>query len=140
MIDYNYETDFKIDNEVYYSDWIDRILKKEKSILGTLSYIFCDDEYLLKINKEYLDHDTYTDIITFDYTEGATISGDIFISIDRIKENAIEFNVSFEQELIRVMSHGVLHLIGYKDKSADDAALMREKENQMIELFHVERE
>ncbi len=140
MIDYNYETDFNIDNEVYYSDWIHRILKKEKSILGTLSYIFCDDEYLLKINKEYLDHDTYTDIITFDYTEAATISGDIFISIDRIKENAIEFNVSFEQELIRVMSHGVLHLIGYKDKSADDAALMREKENQMIELFHVERE
>lgn len=138
-IEYNYETDFKIDREVYYSDWINRILAIESVKLGNLSYIFCDDAYLIKINQEYLDHDTYTDIITFDYTEGITVSGDIFISVERIKENAEKFEVEFNEELIRVMSHGVLHLIGYKDKTDADAALMREKENQMIKLFHVEQ-
>jgi len=138
-IKYNYETDFKIDKEIYYSEWINRILKIELVKLGNLSYIFCDDGYLIKINQEYLNHDTYTDIITFDYTEGKTIGGDIFISVERIKENAEKFEVEFNEELIRVMSHGILHLIGYKDKTDADAALMREKENQMIKLFHVEQ-
>jgi len=138
MIEYNYETKFYLDDETYYSDWISRILKKEAVLLGNLSYIFCDDKYLLKINNEYLNHDTFTDIITFDYTDGDVISGDIFISVERVKENASEFNVKFLNELIRVMSHGVLHLIGYKDKNDQDAKIMRDKENQMIELFHVE--
>ena len=138
MIEYNYELDFKLKDESYYSDWISRIIELENHKEGDISYIFCDDAYLLDLNKRYLDHDTYTDIITFDYTDGLIISGDIFISVDRLLSNAVEYGVEFKEELLRVMSHGILHLLGYKDKSDVDAGIMRNKEGEMMELFHVE--
>jgi rRNA maturation RNase YbeY len=138
MISFNYEIDFVLDNETQYEDWITRIIASEGFEDGEINYIFCDDEYLHKINIEYLNHDTLTDIISFDYSEGNFLHGDIFISIERVKENSSDFNVSFEEELKRVLSHGVLHYCGYKDKSPKDEALMRSKENEKITMFHVE--
>ena len=138
MISFNYETDFELENESHYEDWISRIIQSEGFDEGEINYIFCDDEYLHKINVEYLDHDTLTDIISFDYTVGNLIQGDIFVSIDRVQDNASDFNVSFEEELKRVLSHGVLHYCGYKDKSPKDEALMRSKEDEKMQMFHVE--
>jgi rRNA maturation RNase YbeY len=138
MISFNYETDFELENETHYEDWISRIIESEGFDEGEINYIFCDDEYLHKINVEYLDHDTLTDIISFDYTVGNLIQGDIFVSIERVHDNASDFNVSFEDELKRVLSHGVLHYCGYKDKSPKDEALMRSKEDEKMQMFHVE--
>ena len=138
MISFNYETDFELENEAQYEDWISRIIESEGFDEGEINYIFCDDEYLHKINVEYLDHDTLTDIISFDYTVGNVLQGDIFISIERVRDNANDFNVSFEEELKRVLSHGVLHYCGYKDKSPEDEALMRSKEEEKMQMFHVE--
>ncbi len=138
MISFNYETDFELENEAQYEDWISRIIQSEGFDEGEINYIFCDDEYLHKINVEYLDHDTLTDIISFDYTVGNLIQGDIFISVERVKDNANDFNVSFKEELKRVLSHGVLHYCGYKDKSPKDEALMRSKEEEKMQMFHVE--
>ena len=138
MISFNYETDFELENEAQYEDWISRIIESEGFDEGEINYIFCDDEYLHKINVEYLDHDTLTDIISFDYTVGNLIQGDIFVSVERVKDNANDFNVSFEEELKRVLSHGVLHYCGYKDKSPKDEALMRSKEEEKMKMFHVE--
>ena len=138
MISFNYETDFELENEAQYEDWISRIIQSEGFDEGEINYIFCDDEYLHKINVEYLDHDTLTDIISFDYTVGNLIQGDIFVSIERVKDNANDFNVSFDEELKRVLSHGVLHYCGYKDKSPEDEALMRSKEEEKMQMFHVE--
>ncbi len=138
MISFNYETDFELENEAQYKDWISRIIESEGFDEGEINYIFCDDEYLHKINVEYLDHDTLTDIISFDYTVGNLIQGDIFVSVERVKDNANDFNVSFEEELKRVLSHGVLHYCGYKDKSPKDEALMRSKEEEKMQMFHVE--
>ena len=138
MISFNYETDFELENEAQYEDWISRIIESEGFDEGEINYIFCDDEYLHKINVEYLDHDTLTDIISFDYTVGNVLQGDIFISIERVRDNANDFNVSFEEELKRVLSHGVLHYCGYKDKSPKDEALMRSKEEEKMKMFHVE--
>ena len=138
MISFNYETDFELENEAQYEDWISRIIESEGFDEGEINYIFCDDEYLHKINVEYLDHDTLTDIISFDYTVGNLIQGDIFVSVERVKDNANDFNVSFEEELKRVLSHGVLHYCGYKDKSPEDEALMRSKEEEKMQMFHVE--
>lgn len=98
----------------------------------TLNYIFCDDEYLLEINKEHLNHDYYTDIITFDYCDEENTSGDLFISIDRVKDNAKQLNIEFNEELKRVIIHGLLHLIGFKDKTEEDASIMRENENKCL--------
>ena len=138
MISFNYETDFELENETHYEDWISRIIESEGFDEGEINYIFCDDEYLHKINVEYLDHDTLTDIISFDYTVGNLLQGDIFVSIERVHDNASDFNVSFEDELKRVLSHGVLHYCGYKDKSPKDEALMRSKEDEKMQMFHVE--
>ena len=138
MISFNYETDFELKNEAQYEDWISRIIESEGFDEGEINYIFCDDEYLHKINVEYLDHDTLTDIISFDYTVGNVLQGDIFISIERVRDNANDFNVSFDEELKRVLSHGVLHYCGYKDKSPEDEALMRSKEEEKMQMFHVE--
>ena len=138
MISFNYETDFELENEAQYEDWISRIIESEGFDEGEINYIFCDDEYLHKINVEYLNHDTLTDIISFDYTVGNLIQGDIFVSVERVKDNANDFNVSFEEELKRVLSHGVLHYCGYKDKSPKDEALMRSKEEEKMQMFHVE--
>ena len=139
MIEYHYETDFKRIDETKFTDWISRVIISEKSVLGNIGYIFCDDSYLLQINQKYLDHNTYTDIISFDYCEGTTISGDIFISVERVKENAIDLGQTFEMEFKRVMVHGVLHFLGYKDKAPEEAVSMRIKENEMMALFHVEQ-
>ena len=138
MIDFHYETDFSIDDEAKFADWISRIIFSEGKEYIQLDFIFCDDEYLLKINQDYLDHDTYTDIITFPYEDMSGIAGDIFISIERVKENALDFGVEFYLELKRVMAHGVLHLLGYGDKSEEETVQMRFKEDEKIKLFHVE--
>nr|WP_321415382.1 rRNA maturation RNase YbeY [uncultured Allomuricauda sp.] len=138
MIEFHFKSGFLIDNTFEYTDWISRVIQSEGFEVGQIDYIFCSDEYLLGLNQEYLNHDTLTDIITFDYTDGATISGDIFISTDRVEENAKEFREGVLDELRRVMSHGVLHLMGYGDKSAEEAKLMREKEDEKIKMFHVE--
>jgi probable rRNA maturation factor len=115
--------------------WITSVAEKEKHSVGQLNYVFTSDESLLKINIQYLKHNTYTDIITFNYNEGKKISGDIFISVDRVKENAEKFGVNFEDELHRVMIHGVLHLCGYKDKTKTDSDVMRKKENASLRLL-----
>jgi len=131
----NLSIGFKLSNKTKLKQWIKAITEKEKYQLGTINYIFCTDEELLEINLKHLNHNTYTDIITFDYTEGKKISSDIFISIERVLENAQKFKVDFDTELKRVMIHGVLHLCGYKDKTKADAELMRKKENAAIKLF-----
>lgn len=137
MIFFNYENDFVITNENDFSVWLEKIIKTEKKSLGEISYIFCDDDYLLDINIKHLNHDTYTDIITFNYCEKDLISGDIFISTERVEENAQTYQVSFHEELLRVMSHGVLHLIGYNDKTDKEEEIMRQKEDEKIKMFHV---
>jgi probable rRNA maturation factor len=139
MINYNYESDFSLDNEEAISAWMTEVIESENKKEGEINYIFCDDEYLHKINLEYLNHDNLTDIISFDYTMGNQISGDIFISVERVKDNAKDFKVSFETELRRVMAHGVLHYCGYKDKGDEDERLMRAKEEEKLAMFHVEQ-
>ena len=139
MIDFNYETEFTLENEEAISGWISNVIKSEGKKEGEINYIFCDDEYLLEINKVHLQHDYYTDIISFDYSVGNEINGDMFISVDRVKENAEDFNVTFEEELKRVIVHGVLHYCGYKDKSEADEFLMRSKEDEKLAMFHVEQ-
>lgn len=138
MISFNYETDFELTNEEAYESWLGAVVESENKTEGEINYIFCDDAYLLEKNIEFLNHDTLTDIISFDYTMGNLISGDIFISVERVKDNAADYNVGFEDELKRVMVHGVLHYCGYKDKSEEDSALMRAKEEEKMQMFHVE--
>lgn len=139
MISFFHEVGKRIKEETTYKTWISRIVASEGFLEGELTFIFCDDAYLIEINKQYLNHDEYTDIITFDYSENPLLSGDIFISIERVSENAKKFSVPEDEELQRVMAHGVLHLCGYKDKVAADAALMRSKEDEKIKMFHVEQ-
>ena len=132
MISFNYETDFKLENETKISEWISKTISSENCKEGELNYIFCSDYYLHKINVDFLNHDTLTDIISFDYSVGKELHGDIYISVERVEDNAQDFEVSFEDELARVMIHGVLHYCGYKDKSSDDAKLMRSKEDYYL--------
>jgi probable rRNA maturation factor len=139
MINFNYETDFVLDNEAVYSSWLSLVITSENKKEGEINFIFCDDEYLHKINMEYLNHDTLTDVISFDYSLGNELHGDIFISIERVIDNAKDFNVSFSDEIKRVIVHGVLHYCGFKDKTPEDEALMRSKEDEKIALFHVEQ-
>ena len=138
MINFFTETEFTI-NEDEFNSWLLSVIASEDKNLGEINYIFCDDAYLLSINQQYLDHDTYTDIISFDTSEGNDLSGDIFISVERIQENAQQFNVSVDDELKRVLVHGILHFCGYKDKTDDEAKLMREKEDEKLKMFHVEQ-
>lgn len=138
MIDFLYHTDFLLDDRAKYMDWIKQILKSENKELGDISYTFCDDIELDKLNREYLNHTDLTDIISFDFTVGEVISGDIFISIDRVKENAEIFEVDFKEELLRVMAHGILHYCGYKDSTEEESAEMRSKEDEKVRMFHVE--
>jgi probable rRNA maturation factor len=135
MISFNYETGFDLDNEQEIADWIGRVIESEGKTEGEINYIFCDDDYLLEKNKEFLNHDTLTDIISFDYTMGNLISGDIFISIERVKDNAIDYRVDFINELMRVMVHGVLHYIGYTDKTEEGEQEMRDKEDEKLAMF-----
>jgi probable rRNA maturation factor len=138
MINFNYESTFILDNEDSYATWLSAVIVSENKKEGEINYIFCDDEYLHKINLEYLNHDTLTDIISFDYSIGNELNGDIFISIERVQDNANDFEVSFDQELKRVLAHGILHYCGYKDKSDSESLLMRKKEDEKIIMFHVE--
>ena len=114
---------------------IEKLVKNENKTLGDVNYILCSDAYLLDINRQYLNHDYYTDVISFDYCEDNVISGDIFISVDTVADNAKEYGVTFEKELARVMIHGVLHFVGYNDKSDEEVPIMRAKENQYLSLF-----
>lgn len=135
MINYFFEN---IDTRTIHPDitaWLENLIITEDKKPGDISYIFCDDDYLLKVNQDYLDHDYYTDVITFDYVKGKTISGDIFVSLPRILENADLLAQDFEREFRRVLAHGVLHLCGYKDKSESDARQMREKEEFYLAKF-----
>ncbi len=133
---FNEDIDFVLTQKGVIKKWISDVISLEGKTKGNISFIFCNDEYLSKINIEYLKHDTFTDIITFDYTEDnyGKISGDIFISIERVKENAEKLNISFINELHRVMIHGILHLMGYKDKTKANKIQMRLKEDKCLSL------
>jgi len=132
MINFNFETDFQLPKKEQLSNWIIETIKSEGCKAGDINYVFCDDEYLHKLNVEFLQHDTLTDIISFDYSVGKELHGDVFISIERVKENAQELGIGFELELNRVMIHGILHYCGYKDKEEKDKIEMREKEDFYI--------
>jgi probable rRNA maturation factor len=135
MIEFFSEIDFQLQNEKTISSWIAQTIEAEGFSLGEITFVFCDDEKLHKINLEYLNHDTLTDIISFDYTIGKQLHGEIYISIERVKENAEDFKVTFENELLRVIIHGILHFMGYKDKTNQEQNLMRLKENNLIAQF-----
>ena len=135
MISFNYENDFKLNNESKIANWISEVIKAENCKEDDINYVFCNDDYLHKLNVEFLKHDTLTDIISFDYSVGKTIQGDIFISTDRVADNAKDFKVNFIDELYRVIVHGVLHYCGYNDKNAADKKLMRDKENHYLALI-----
>lgn len=132
MISFNYETDFELTNPSDFRKWISNVILEEECKIGEINYIFCDDTYLHKLNVNFLDHDTLTDIISFDYSVGKELHGDIYISIERVKDNSRDFKTSFHNELSRVMVHGVLHYCGYKDKAKTDAELMRSKEDYYL--------
>ena len=138
MISFNYETKFRLRQALRHRSWLSEAILSENKKEGEINYIFCDDDYLLEINQSYLNHDTLTDIISFDYSVGNELHGDIYISVVRVRENAKEFKVSFADEMRRVLVHGVLHYCGYKDKTNKDAKVMRLKEDEKITLFHVE--
>ncbi len=135
MITFNYETEFELANEGKYALWLAAVITSENKKEGDINFIFCDDDYLHKINLEYLNHDDLTDIISFDYSVGNELHGDVFISIERVRDNAADFNVSFEEELHRVLVHGILHYCGYKDKTEFDALTMRQKEEEKMSLY-----
>ena len=135
MITFNYETTFQLEDEKQLSNWIQTCIENEGCELGEINYIFCDDTYLLKLNKEFLQHDTLTDIISFDNSLGKLINGDIFISIERVQENSKDFKVSFMDEIRRVMIHGVLHYVGFKDKTVKEKEIMRNKEDECLKLI-----
>ena len=139
MINFFSENNFELEDNVAYEKWLQNVIISEEKKEGDINYIFCDDEYLHEINVKYLNHDDYTDIISFDNAVGNILHGDIFISTERVAENAEKFQVSFQKELKRGIAHGLLHFCGYKDKTDDEAQLMREKEDEKIKMFHVEQ-
>ncbi len=130
------DIDFELLEAEKVKNWISQVIQLRGKRVGNISYLFCDDEYLLGVNQQYLNHDTYTDIITFDYVAADLISGDIMISVDRVGENASQFEVPFELELRRVIIHGVLHLLGQGDKSDDEATEMRRQEEESLALWN----
>ena len=133
---YNEECEFPaFFSEEKVTRWLQLVAADYSLELGTISFIFCNDDYILDVNRKYLNHDYYTDVITFDYREGKVLSGDVFISLDTVQSNALEFDATYENELHRVIVHSVLHLIGFKDKSDEDAKEMRQNENHCLELL-----
>ena len=134
MILFHSETKFQLKQKAKVKSWIKKAFAKEGKTIKDINFVFCDDRFLNEKNKTYFGHDSFTDIITFDYSEKDLISGDIFISIDRVKENASLFNTSFENELSRVIIHGILHLLGYKDKSEKEKKIIRAKEDFYLSL------
>jgi probable rRNA maturation factor len=131
----NLEINFVLKHKSHTKQWLEQVVLAEKKRVGAINFMFASDEFVLDQNKRFLKHNTYTDIITFHSNEGACLNGDILISIDRVKENATKLEVPFDEELKRVMAHGVLHLCGYKDKSPEDTKKMRAKENKALKLF-----
>lgn len=129
------DTAFKYKAKAPVRKWLELFSVSKSFVLSNLSIVFCSDEFLLKMNVEYLQHDYYTDIISFDYSDGTSIAGELFISVDRVRDNANALNKSFESELLRVIAHGVLHLMGYKDKSKADQKKMRSEEDAAILLY-----
>ena len=132
MISFNYEVEFQLHSQEKITKWLSKVIQLENCKEGDINYIFCNDDYLYNLNVEFLNHDTFTDIISFDYTVGKELHGDIFISTDRVKENAENFNQTFEDELRRVMVHGVLHLVGFNDKSEEEQKRMRVEETKNL--------
>lgn len=126
---------FSLNNESAVEACINTLVKEESRKLGDITFVFCDDNYLHKINLEFLDHDTYTDVVTFDYSVGNELVSEIYISTERVEENAKKYRETFENEIRRVMIHGVLHLCGYKDKLTEDKKIMRDKENHYLSLL-----
>lgn len=137
MITFEYISDSSFKPAVSHKIWLQQVIRQEGKVPGDISYIFCDDDYMLERNIEFLNHDTYTDIITFDQCVGDVVSGSILISVDRVVENANKFGKSFENEFLRVLVHGTLHLCGYKDKSDEEAKLMRQKENEALAILNI---
>ena len=135
MIQFFFENIDEIPISTATISWLEDIIKTENKKLGEINYILCDDEYLLKVNQDFLDHDYYTDIITFDYVKGKTISGDIFVSLPRISDNAKTLVRDFNSEFHRVLAHGILHLMGYKDKTEEEITVMRQKEDFYLNVF-----
>lgn len=135
MITFDYIVESPFKPALSHKLWLQQVIRKEGKVPGSISYIFSDDEYMLVRNNAFLNHDTYTDIITFDECVGDVVAGSILISLDRVEENAKQFGKTFENELLRVVVHGTLHLCGYKDKSDEEAQLMRRKENESLALL-----
>lgn len=135
MVSFEYNCEMPLRLSLKHKVWLQQVVRKEGKVTGDISYVFCDDAYMLQQNNAFLQHDTYTDIITFDECVGDVISGSILISADRVAENASKFGKTFENELLRVVVHGTLHLCGYKDKSESEAKLMRQKEDESLALF-----
>ncbi len=131
------ETNFTLPNANKIKAWLKTIIAEEHFALDTINYIFCSDEYLHTLNVQYLDHDTLTDIITFDYTQDKLLEGDIYISVDRVNDNAVQLNVAFDEEINRVMAHGLLHMMGFKDKSSTEKKQMRSKEDSCLSLLTI---
>lgn len=135
MVHFFFENTDEIAIPTLTKDWVEQIILSENKKPGEISYIFCDDEHLLQVNRDFLQHDYYTDVITFDYVKGKTISADIFVSLPRISENAITLSKDFNSEFLRVLAHGILHLCGYKDKSDEEISEMRKKEDHYLSIF-----
>jgi len=135
MIEFHKQTDFQLEDQEQIAQWLTDLILTEGKELGDLAYIFCTDEYLHDLNVRFLDHDTLTDVIGFDNSMGDLVEGEIYISVERVADNAKDFNQAFEDELHRVMAHGLLHFCGYPDKSEAEAALMREKENEYLKAL-----
>jgi rRNA maturation RNase YbeY len=135
MIEFNFETEFKLKESSKLKKWIANTIASEGFQLGDISYVFCDDAYLLKLNQDYLNHDTLTDIISFDYRMNKEINGEIYISVERVAENAKDFSVEFYTELHRVMIHGILHFCGFKDKTQSEEQKMRQREDEALKLL-----
>lgn len=133
----NADVKFSLKNKKIIAQWIQLTIEKEKKTCGQIIYIFCSDTFLLNLNQQFLNHNTYTDIITFDYSEGKVLNGEIYISIDRVKENAEKYRTEFQTELYRVMIHGVLHLAGYKDKTKEQKEKMRKKEDNALNALRL---
>ena len=139
MIDFVYNTDFRLANKEIFSRWLISVANDEGYLIDTLVFLFVDDKEILEMNKKYLKHDYYTDVITFGDLEDKKISGDIAISIERVLDNSKTYGVEFEEELKRVMVHGLLHIMGYNDKASNDKSVMSQKENKAMKMFHVKQ-
>ena len=137
MIEFSSQNDFVLEQSERVEDWLKAAAVKESYGIDSLGYVFCSDDFLLEINQQFLDHDTLTDIVTFDYTEGTILNGEIYISTDRVADNAKDFNVDFDTELRRVIIHGLLHMCGYGDKTDDEKSHMRKKEDEYLSLWAV---